>query len=134
MGQRRTFSREFKLEAVRLVRDRGVSAAQAARDLDIHENVLRNWMRQQGADAKGSIGKRNAIRPCLSNVDAEADSAWRAQKRPNLGPGVWSPACSGWQGRRSRRLRTQSVSIGGDAAHAYAPQAAGAARRGWARR
>ena len=46
MGQRRTFSREFKLEAVKLVRDRGVSVAQAARDLDIHENVLRSRMRQ----------------------------------------------------------------------------------------
>jgi transposase len=45
MGQRRTFSRAFKLEAVKLVRDRGVSVAQAARDLDIHENVVRNWMR-----------------------------------------------------------------------------------------
>lgn len=38
---RRTFSREYKLEAVRLVRDRGVSVAQAARDLGVHENVLR---------------------------------------------------------------------------------------------
>ena len=34
-------SREFKVEAVKLVRERGVSAAQAARDLDVHENVLR---------------------------------------------------------------------------------------------
>ena len=31
---RRSFSREFKLEAVRLVRESGVSVAQAARDLD----------------------------------------------------------------------------------------------------
>jgi len=29
------FQREFKLEAVRLVRERGVSVAQAARDLDL---------------------------------------------------------------------------------------------------
>ena len=36
--QRRSFSREFKVEAVRLVRKRGVSVAQAARDLDVHEN------------------------------------------------------------------------------------------------
>jgi len=48
--QRRQFSREFKLEAVRLVRERGVSVAQAARDLDVHENVLRKWIRQQEAD------------------------------------------------------------------------------------
>ena len=41
---RRSFSREFKLEAVRLVRERGVSVAQAARDLDLHQNMLRNWV------------------------------------------------------------------------------------------
>lgn len=40
MGTRRQFSREFKLQAVGLVKQRGVSVAQAARDLDVHENVL----------------------------------------------------------------------------------------------
>ena len=34
---RRKFSREFKIEAVRLVTDRGVAVAQAARDLDVAE-------------------------------------------------------------------------------------------------
>lgn len=48
--QRRKFSREFKLEAVRLVRERGVAVAQAARDLDVHENVLRKWVRELSAD------------------------------------------------------------------------------------
>jgi transposase len=38
---RRRFSREFKLEAVKLVKERGVSIAQASRALDVHENVLR---------------------------------------------------------------------------------------------
>lgn len=48
--QRRRFSREFKVEAVKLVRERGVSAAQAARDLDVHENVLRKWVKEFGSD------------------------------------------------------------------------------------
>jgi transposase len=39
--QRRKLSREFKLEAVKLIRERGVTVAQAVRDLDVHENVLR---------------------------------------------------------------------------------------------
>ena len=39
--QRRKFSREFKLEAVRMIRERGVTIAQASRDLDVHANVLR---------------------------------------------------------------------------------------------
>lgn len=38
--QRRKFSREFELEAVKLVRERGVPVSQAARDLDLHEKVL----------------------------------------------------------------------------------------------
>jgi len=35
MGRRRAFTREFKLERLRLIRDRGVSAAQASRDLGV---------------------------------------------------------------------------------------------------
>jgi transposase len=46
MPMRRKFSREFKLEAVKLVRERGVSVAQACRDLDVAESVLRRWMRE----------------------------------------------------------------------------------------
>jgi len=44
MVKRRQFSKEFKIEAVRLVRERGVSVVQAAKDLDVHENVLRKWV------------------------------------------------------------------------------------------
>ena len=40
--QRRKFRREFKLEAVRLVKKRGVAVAQAARDIDLHKSVLLN--------------------------------------------------------------------------------------------
>ena len=45
----RKFSREFKIEAIKLVRERWVSAAQAARDLDVHENVLRKWVKEFGS-------------------------------------------------------------------------------------
>ena len=48
--KRRIFGREFKIEAVKLVRERGVSVAQAARDLDVHENVLRKWVKEFAAD------------------------------------------------------------------------------------
>jgi transposase len=47
--QRRKFSREFKIEAVRLIKERGVSVAQAARDLEVHENVLRKWVKEFAA-------------------------------------------------------------------------------------
>ncbi len=48
--QRRRFSREFKIEAVKVVRERGVSAAQAVRDLDVQDNVLRKWVKEFGSD------------------------------------------------------------------------------------
>jgi transposase len=51
MATRRVFTREFKVEAVKLVRNRGVSVAQAARDLGLHENVLRKWVRELSTDA-----------------------------------------------------------------------------------
>ncbi len=35
--KRRTFSREFKLEAVKLVTERGVAVVQACRDLELSE-------------------------------------------------------------------------------------------------
>lgn len=50
MGTRRRFSREYKVEAVRLVRERGVSLAQAASDLGVHLNTLRKWVREHEAD------------------------------------------------------------------------------------
>jgi transposase len=45
MSGRRRYSKEFKREAVRLVLDQKVAVAQVARDLDLHVNVLRNWVR-----------------------------------------------------------------------------------------
>jgi len=61
--QRRKFSREFKHEAVRLVRERGVSVAQAARDLDVHENVLRKWVREFTTDPRDAFPGHGQMKP-----------------------------------------------------------------------
>ena len=45
---RRKFSEEFNREAVHLITVRGVGAAQAARDLDVHATVLRRWVNAAG--------------------------------------------------------------------------------------
>ena len=60
---RRKFSREYKLEAVRLVRERNVSVAQAARDLDVHENVLRKWVKEYGSDPKQAFPGHGQMKP-----------------------------------------------------------------------
>ena len=60
---RRRFDRAFKLEAVKLVRDRGVSASQAARDLDVHENVLRKWVKEFAADPQHAFPGQGVMKP-----------------------------------------------------------------------
>ena len=50
--ERKKYSREFQLEAVNLVKERGVAVVQAARDLDLNHNVLRRWLKELDADPK----------------------------------------------------------------------------------
>ena len=50
-GKRRAFTDEFKAQTVRLVRDSGKSIGVIARELDLGESVLRNWIRQAEIDA-----------------------------------------------------------------------------------
>jgi transposase len=66
---RRTFSREYKLEAVKLVRDRGVAVAQAARDLDVRENILRRWIKEFGADAGHAFPGHGQMKPEQLEID-----------------------------------------------------------------
>ena len=66
---RRTFSKEFKVEAVSLVRDRGLSIAQAARDLDVHENVIRKWLKDFGADPGQAFPGHGNLRPEPAEIE-----------------------------------------------------------------
>ena len=52
---RRIFSVEFKREAAQLVTVRGVSVAQASKDLDVHATVLRRWVREFGSSDRDAI-------------------------------------------------------------------------------
>ena len=59
---RRTFTREFKLAAVKLVTERGIAKSQAARDLGIHVNVLRNWIEDFKRDERQAFPGRGKMR------------------------------------------------------------------------
>jgi len=61
--QRRKYSREFKLEAVRLIKERGVSVAQASRDLDVHQTVLRKWVADLGSDPAAAFSGHGQMKP-----------------------------------------------------------------------
>jgi len=51
-SRRRRFSREFKLEAVRMVMEGGHSMAQVARELDLRPDMLRRWKRQYAQEGE----------------------------------------------------------------------------------
>jgi transposase len=70
MMKRRKFSREFKIEAVKLVRERGVSvAAQAGRDLDVHKNVLRKWVKEFGSDPVQAFPGHGQMKPAQQEIE-----------------------------------------------------------------
>ncbi len=67
--QRRKFSREFKVEAVKLVRERGVSSAQAARDLGVHDNVMRKWVKEFGSDPEQAFPGQGQMKPEQQEIE-----------------------------------------------------------------
>jgi len=50
---RRSFDEDFKAQAVRLVLDEGKSVGAVARDLDLTESALRQWVERARADRTG---------------------------------------------------------------------------------
>lgn len=62
--QQRTFTTEFKLEAVRLVETSGKGLTQVARDLGIADSTLSHWcqqLREKGAEAFPGSGHQMAL-------------------------------------------------------------------------
>ena len=52
--KRRSYTREFKSEAVRLVTEEGYTVAEAARSLGIRANLLTNWKQKFKAESEAA--------------------------------------------------------------------------------
>jgi len=57
------FNREFDLEAVRLIRDRGVSVAQASQYIGVHPTLLRNLAKALAAGAEHEFSGQGQMKP-----------------------------------------------------------------------
>ena len=69
---RRQFTDEFKASAVQLVLDEGKTVGAVARDLDLTETALREWVRRARADrTQGRTGLTTAEREELSRLRKE---------------------------------------------------------------
>ena len=60
---RRTYTSEFKAEAVKLVTERGYSVAEAARSLGICDNLIRNWKQALLAQGDQAFPGRGKLSP-----------------------------------------------------------------------
>ena len=63
MSKRRKYDRAFKIEAVKLVTERGTPLAEAARNLGIHENLLYKWKAQYLDDVADAFPGKGHLKP-----------------------------------------------------------------------
>ena len=76
MLKRRVFTREFKVEAVSLVSRQGLSFAEAARRLEIGQNLLRKWrdqLAEGGSKAFSAQAQPTALEEEVRRLRAEND-------------------------------------------------------------
>jgi transposase len=59
----RTYDRQFKEEAIRLVTEGGRSVSDVAHSLGIHENLLHTWKRKRKEDPSGSFPGKGHLKP-----------------------------------------------------------------------
>lgn len=72
--KRRSYTREFKIEAVKLVTEQGYSVAEAARSLGLHETLLRSWklaLEEDGEQAFPGKGNLSPFEDELRRLRAE---------------------------------------------------------------
>ncbi|HSW63238.1 MAG TPA: transposase [Dissulfurispiraceae bacterium] len=73
---RRSHSREFKGDAVRLVTNKGIAVSQLALELGVHENTIYKWLRQYQADPAGAFPGKGHLKP--------SDEVLRRLQRENV--------------------------------------------------
>lgn len=61
--KRRTFSKEFKLEAACLILNQGYSLQEACRSSDVGETALRHWVQQLELERNGETPNAKALTP-----------------------------------------------------------------------
>ena len=72
MSQRRRYSPEYQLEAVRLVQQPVIPVSEIARNLGINDNMLRKWVKQAAESGKRAFpGHGNARDEKVAQLERE---------------------------------------------------------------
>ncbi len=73
---RKRYSREFKMEAVGLITEKGYSIAEASRNLGVEYSVLRRWKKQLANDPNNAFpgkGRQKAADEQLKKLQKELE-------------------------------------------------------------
>ncbi len=62
-NKRKTYSKEFKINAVRMIIDNGQRASEVSRNLDISSNLLYGWKQAYLEDNKDSFPGNGNLKP-----------------------------------------------------------------------
>ena len=62
-SKRRRYDRQFKIEAIRLITERGKRATEVARDLGVHVNLIYNWKRELAEDPSFAFPGHGRLKP-----------------------------------------------------------------------
>jgi transposase len=68
---RRVYTREFKVSAVKLVREQNYTAREAAKSLGVDVTSIRTWMKQFAAEVGGQATGEAALRAELRRLREE---------------------------------------------------------------
>jgi transposase len=68
---RRSFSREFKLSAVKLVQEQGYTVVEAAKSLGVDAGSIRGWVKQLATQPGSGVSSDSAMRAELRRLREE---------------------------------------------------------------
>ncbi len=71
--KRKYYSKQFKIDAVKLVTEQGYNVSEAARNLGIHHTSLRHWKKQFETDGNQSF-------PGKGYISTEKEELYRLRK------------------------------------------------------
>lgn len=61
--KRRTYDKEFKLSAVKMITEGGMSLLQVSRDLGVNENSLHKWKKDYLSDNQNAFPGKGRMKP-----------------------------------------------------------------------
>ncbi len=68
MSTRKQYSKEFKLDAISLVTDKGYTITEAARSLELNRSVLQRWIKESESDEGQAFRGNGKLTPDQAEI------------------------------------------------------------------